>query len=66
MDEIKLKPCPFCGCEEVNSHTGSFGYVFFRCPKCSASVTFDKDVYSYNPEEAEKAWNRRRRSEWMI
>ena len=32
----KLKPCPFCGCDEVYNH--DIAYVL--CPSCKAQVFF--------------------------
>lgn len=60
-DEIKLKPCPFCGHEaEIVSFTlNSGGRVWYvQCPwtDCEVSIeTFDRDT----PQEAAELWNRR-------
>ncbi len=57
MDEIKLKPCPFCGEVPIPiGHGMSSGDSIFwvRCYGCGASTTL------FNSEEAaKKAWNRR-------
>ena len=57
MDEIKLKPCPFCGKVPIPiGHGMSTGDSIFwvRCCGCGASTTL------FNSEEAaKKAWNRR-------
>lgn len=40
-EEVKLKPCPFCGGEAAVSFSGSFergGYIHVRCTRCKASV----------------------------
>ena len=49
---MKLKPCPFCGCEKVKIYIFSASIHFLNCWKCGASVrgqTF---------EESQKLWNR--------
>ena len=55
MDE--LKPCPFCGCKEVESYLYDRFYGVKRykvcCTKCSAQF------YRGTQKEAEEAWNRR-------
>lgn len=57
MNEIKLKPCPFCGEVPIPiGHWMSSGDSIFwvRCCGCGASTTL------FNSEEAaKKAWNRR-------
>lgn len=53
-DESKLKPCPFCGGDElpVESDTGCGAYV--RCPKCTTmGPSADNDI------EAVQRWNER-------
>lgn len=53
MDEIKLKPCPFCGGEaEINM---LFGLYFVGCTICHAGIiphyekmTLDKEVEEWN------------------
>lgn len=47
-----LRPCPFCGGDEV-IHFEQYGYWFVFCPRCRANIgnnTFDG---------AAAAWNRR-------
>ena len=52
MSSIKMKPCPFCGSEDV-----SFGKLedicYVECWDCSASI----ETYS-GIEDAVKKWNR--------
>ena len=40
----KLKPCPFCGCDEVYKHDialyGTYGEGYVLCPACKAQVYF--------------------------
>lgn len=49
----KLKPCPFCGSEDVSC--GRFEDIYYvECWDCSASV----ETYS-GIEDAVKKWNRR-------
>lgn len=51
MDEIKLKPCPFCGEKAVKLG----GNVFWvRCCECGAETA----TYT-STRQAEEAWNRR-------
>lgn len=69
MDEIKLKPCPFCGCKpELTTESG--GYVI-RCdnhdwPKTNNDTDLAGDIglYSWGMTKAAKdalikAWNSR-------
>ena len=53
-----LKPCPFCGSEDVtlNTQEGWDGLVLFyvRCGNCCASSAFCADS-----ERATAAWNKR-------
>ena len=51
-DELKLKPCPFCGSDDLGMNGGS-EYVF--CRGCGAEGAWNDD----NVEEAIAAWNRR-------
>ena len=63
IEEIKLKPCPFCGREAEfvsfkpnNNSSRRIWYV--QCPwtDCEVSIeTFDTDT----PQEAAELWNRR-------
>ena len=57
MDEIKLKPCPFCGgvamtiCDRAPSEDSLF---WVRCFGCGAETSLFN-----SEEEAKEAWNRR-------
>ena len=62
MDEIKLKPCPFCGGEaEINvdreavedTEKRHWAYTVV-CKRCCATSGL-----TYLPEKAREAWNRR-------
>lgn len=55
----QLKPCPFCGSEEIiilrNVNKGNFAC---ECGNCSAQVP-NLNNTRYNKEEAVRAWNTR-------
>lgn len=56
MDEIKLKPCPFCGGKAAaiwNGASNERNYCV-RCWECGAETS----VYK-SEKEAKEAWNRR-------
>lgn len=53
MDEIKLKPCPFCGSKAVVQPF--MGYWAVTCSGCGGSVVGKYD----KAKEAIKVWNRR-------
>lgn len=60
MSEIKLKPCPFCGC---NAHlVKGIGYsdtlCWVVCRGCGAESTAVSDD-DYGKEKAAELWNRR-------
>lgn len=59
MDEIKLKPCPFCGGKAVfKDIDSSCSYV--RCEKCGATGKTVKISKKYSSDEkAIEAWNGR-------
>lgn len=48
-EKIKLKPCPFCGSENVGSVNG-----WVQCFDCNASGPDD-----YNNQTAIEMWNKR-------
>ena len=53
MNCIKMKPCPFCGSEDVSS--GRLEDIYYvECWDCSACVETYSDI-----EDAVKTWNRR-------
>lgn len=56
----KLKPCPFCGSNDVTlEETYESGYV--RCRSCGAESGF-----RYSHDEAAAAWNRRTDSKVLV
>ena len=65
MQPGDLKPCPFCGCDDVSligENREEDGQTMWRvwCPGCASTTEFS-DWY-YDPDGAEKtkqAWNRR-------
>lgn len=53
MNNIKLKPCPFCGGEAVQRES-LFGFFAIECIQCGALVSF------FGKERRDlcaKAWN---------
>lgn len=48
-----LKPCPFCGSEEVAT-AGQYPYLWMFCESCYAGGPYETDA-----EDAITAWNRR-------
>lgn len=56
MDEIKLKPCPFCGSDAELIQDEYLGLVigFVRCKACGARTD-----YEYGKEFATDLWNGR-------
>ena len=54
----KLKPCPFCGGEQINVNlpATNFGSVELICISCPAIVRFGG---SFQLGSATEAWNRR-------
>ena len=59
MENRELKPCPFCGGDEVRfTQSWASSVVLIYCPTCTAVVSFGgnkRDTYKYSAE----AWNRR-------
>lgn len=58
MEDIELKPCPFCGSENVRmgSRGCSFGIdIYVECD-CGAKVQICEE---YGEDELIKRWNRR-------
>ena len=41
MDEIKLKPCPFCGSNDVRLRKGMMFNGAVHCNSCTADVVFE-------------------------
>lgn len=58
MDEIKLKPCPFCGGTDINCDhiepSWTDDYWEIGCPDCGTWNSCNK-----SKDEAIAAWNRR-------
>ena len=48
----ELKPCPFCGCEEIKVHGKKRAYAY--CERC-----FAKTDSFIKPQYAIDAWNQR-------
>ena len=73
MNTLELKPCPFCGCEDIYMRANYSSkarryFVFAQCDVCkSTSGThcaeynkFDESIWdSAAAKSAERAWNRR-------
>ena len=60
MEDIKLKPCPFCGSKKVaidDISTEDENYFMIQCEKCFAAACFGDE--SETQEGAARAWNRR-------
>lgn len=51
MDEIKLKPCPFCGGKAI---ANGINIAWVRCSECGSETA----VYG-SAKKAKEAWNRR-------
>ena len=55
----RLRPCPFCGSEDVTSEF-HFSEMIVRCPRCECRCSFEVDVRKYGRREnAIKRWNSR-------
>src|SRR6185312_14184018 len=58
-DDIKLLPCPFCGCNlgmhDISGNSEGRVKYTFKCPDCPARMEFRSSTL----EEAVNAWNRR-------
>ncbi len=61
----KLKPCPFCGSEDVELRDGIAFAGAVYCKRCTADVVFHAGKHLFNDcdwkETTTDAWNRR---EW--
>lgn len=55
--QIKLKPCPFCGGNNLSVEGITFYWV--ECIDCNATIAGHE-----TKEEAIEAWNRRAKDEW--
>ena len=58
MSEEKLKPCPFCGCKEINVYNMD-DYNHVRCARCGGQVSHFEhlpiDAWNTRAESAELA-----------
>ena len=66
-DELKLKPCPFCGSEAVHTESSYFRDTLIYCENCDAYFTVDSFYADEN--DVIEAWNRRaeperKKGEW--
>lgn len=63
MNEIKLKPCPFCGgkvkVKIVKNNFYNEEVYFIKCQKCGAVISFDNHTCNVAPEKAIDYFNRR-------
>ncbi|MBR2284583.1 MAG: Lar family restriction alleviation protein [Ruminococcus sp.] len=64
MDEIKLKPCPFCGCTRVWMRAVEYDKCIniIRCPDCNMEFTTPtmKEGWKFNNrKQTADIWNRR-------
>lgn len=55
--KTEIKPCPFCGSEEVYIYSIDGGVTYIQCTGCRANI------YIYPPDEDKKKllqkWNKR-------
>ena len=59
MSEIELKPCPFCGSENIQEGSITFDFctdIYIRCRECGGKMQICKE---YGEEELANRWNRR-------
>ena len=59
MSEIKLKPCPFCGSENITEGSRMFDFgedIYIACKECGAKIQIAKE---YGWDDLRKRWNRR-------
>ena len=57
---IRLKPCPFCGSNVQCDHGDTNApFLFFRCRRCGAVVSFANEICDAEPIKAIGYWNRR-------
>ena len=52
-EELKLKPCPFCGSEAEFIGEEHYDWFYIQCKKCKMRSAWQ------TREEAIEAWNRR-------
>lgn len=60
MDEIKLKPCPFCGGKGILNNGEYNLESFVKCSTCGAETSRVAASTKYcSDEKVIEAWNRR-------
>jgi Lar family restriction alleviation protein len=62
MAEIKLKPCPFCGCKaEIKRYVGfAFEQAYVVCTNCEARTKMiDPSLKYCANDKAAELWNKR-------
>lgn len=63
MSEIKLKPCPFCGSEDIQEGSRTSDLctdIYIRCRTCGGKMQICEE---YGEEELVNRWNRRAENE---
>lgn len=57
---MKLKPCPFCGSENVEACDCDEGFPAVKCHDCGVTVcSCDICKYGYGEWDIKTVWNRR-------
>lgn len=59
MNGIELKPCPFCGGENMSERSRIYDFgedIYIMCRECGAKIQICKE---YGWDELRKRWNRR-------
>ena len=62
MNEIELKPCPFCGGEATFKRDRISGIYCVKCTNCKCMTTFQFDFgegEEVSKRKAADVWNRR-------
>lgn len=55
-----VKPCPFCGGEIKITHgLLNMPFLFFKCRRCGAVISFDNDECNKEPNRAQAYFERR-------
>lgn len=55
----ELKPCPFCGCDEIDTSTVYDNGLNIGCYLYCTQCQIEQGVCYANEKEAKEAWNRR-------
>lgn len=64
--ERELKPCPFCGCDEIGVIFESNRRMYIVCPDCGCSMTMVTRFGIYGEKLADmlkRKWNTRKGEE---